>query len=269
MTDDSSASARSAVNSAVSSAVAILPARFASERLPGKPLLDQTGKTLIQHVCERAQSCPALARVAVATDDRRIADAVHAFGGEAVMTSADHPNGTSRIAEAADRLGLPDDALVVNIQGDEPEIAPELIACLIQTLTDDPGAPVATVAAPLGPNDDPQDPNLVKAVVSRQGRALYFSRSPIPHVRDAANTPSTDAASPCLKHVGVYAYRRTFLPVYVELEPTPLEQAEKLEQLRVLEHGHAIAVGLHPADHQGIDTPEQYAAFVRRQAARA
>ncbi|MEM6750431.1 MAG: 3-deoxy-manno-octulosonate cytidylyltransferase, partial [Planctomycetota bacterium] len=229
-------------------AVAVIPARYASQRLPGKPLLDRTGKTLIQHVCEAAARCPDLAQVVVATDDPRIQDAVEAFQGRAVMTAPDHPNGTSRIAEAADALALPDDTLVVNVQGDEPEIDPALLSRLLQALRDDPGAPVATVASPLAHHDDPADPNLVKALRGRNGRALYFSRSPVPHIRD----PGDNAPTPTLKHVGVYAYRRPFLHHYVGLAPTPLEQAEKLEQLRVLEHGHAIAVAIHPAGHQGI-----------------
>jgi len=197
-------------------------------------------------------------RVIVATDDDRIRAAVEAYGGEAVMTRPDHPNGTSRVAEAAESI---DADLIVNVQGDEPEIDPALIDLVIDALDGDPGCPVGTVACPFGPGEDAADPNVVKVVLDRRGRAMYFSRALIPVVRDAAD--ATGAAEP-LRHVGLYAYRREFLPIYVALEPTPLEQAERLEQLRVLEHGHRITVAIAHSPHCGIDTPEQYEAFVQR-----
>ena len=244
-------------------AIAIIPARYASTRLPGKPLLDRTGKPLIQHVVERVQQAQRIARTLVATDDRRIFDAVCAFGGEAVMTHADHPNGTARIAEAVEQItpqSTADDVpeLIVNVQGDEPEIEPALIDRLVEGLAADPDAPMATLASPFAPDEDPRDPNIVKLVVDQRSRALYFSRSLIPFDRDHEQrlTP--------LKHPGMYAYRRDFLLRYVTLAPTPLEECEKLEQLRALEHGHAIAVIHADVRHHGIDTPEQYEAFVQR-----
>lgn len=251
-------------------AIAVIPARYASTRFPGKPLADRTGKPLIQHVHEAVARAKRIRRVVVATDDPRIADAVARFGGEAVMTG-EHPNGTSRIAEAVDKLypasggassGAPE--VIVNVQGDEPEIAPAVIDALVDALAADPDAPMATVASPLPEDgDEAMNPNVVKVVVDRRGRALYFSRAPIPHHRDP--DPPTSAPSH-LRHLGLYAYRRAFLPTYLALPATPLELAEKLEQLRVLEHGHPIAVVLTPTSHAGIDTPEQYEAFVQRHA---
>ncbi|MFA9480229.1 3-deoxy-manno-octulosonate cytidylyltransferase [Phycisphaerales bacterium AB-hyl4] len=249
------------------SAIALIPARYASTRLPGKPLLDRTGKPMIQHVVERVREAKHVSRVAVATDDQRIYDAVLAFGGEAVMTRADHPNGTSRLAEAADALlgptpegarHTPDAPLIVNVQGDEPEIEASVIDQLIQGLANDPDAPMATLASPFAPDEDPANPNIVKVVVAATGRALYFSRALIPHDRD-----NTREHAP-LKHPGLYVYRRWFLDQYVQLAPTPLEETEKLEQLRALEHGHAIAIVRTHVHHTGIDTPEQYDAFVGR-----
>ncbi|MFW6336477.1 MAG: 3-deoxy-manno-octulosonate cytidylyltransferase [Phycisphaeraceae bacterium] len=266
-------------------AIAIIPARFASTRLPGKPLLDRTGKPLIQHVVERAAHAASIDRVIVATDDERIRDAVLAFHGEAVMTAADHPNGTSRIAETITLLrpALPADAVLVNVQGDEPEIDPSIIDQLVHALAHDRDAPMATIASPFAEGEDASNPNLVKLVTTavEPRRALYFSRSLIPCVRSNAQRPhhagaerseaagtqtsgSKTAGPSPLKHVGLYAYRAGFLPRYAALPPTPLEQAERLEQLRALEHGHPIAVRIAHAPHPGIDTPEQYDAFVKR-----
>ena len=238
-------------------ALAIIPARYASARLPGKPLLDRTGKPLIQHVVERVRQAQTIGRVLVATDDPRIADAVAGLGGEAAMTRADHPNGTSRLAEVVQSLGVAPDVIVVNVQGDEPEIEPGVIDALVAMMARRPDLPMGTVAAPLTQPHDIANPNIVKVVCDLSGRALYFSRAPIPHIRD------TDESSR-LRHLGLYAYRAAFLPVYAALPPTPLELAEKLEQLRVLEHGHALGVTLTDHAHPGIDTPEQYAAFVER-----
>jgi 3-deoxy-manno-octulosonate cytidylyltransferase (CMP-KDO synthetase) len=240
--------------------VAIIPARLGSTRFPGKMLASATGRPLVQHVREAALRARGISRVVVATDSDEIAAAVRGFGGEAVLTSATHTNGTSRLAEAASILGLEDGAIVVNVQGDEPELDPGLIDLAIATLVES-GADVATVASPFGEGQDPADPNIVKVVLDGRGRALYFSRSLIPHDRDASGACG---ARP-LKHVGLYAYSFGFLRRYVSLPETPLECTEKLEQLRVLEHGHTIAVAVAEAHHVGIDTPGQYEAFVRRQ----
>ena len=258
-------------------ATAIIPARFGSTRFPGKPLADKTGKPLIQHVVEQVHKAQSVNRIVVATDDRRIFDAVQSFNGEAVMTRTDHPNDTSRIAEAVQLLEAsppsspggtpqaPGASLIVNVQGDEPEIEPAVIDQLIQGLTNDPDAPMATLASPFAPDEDPTNPNIVKLTVDQLGHALYFSRSLIPHHRDAPTSSIINHQSQFLKHPGVYAYRRDFLLKYVTLPPTPLEEAEKLEQLRALEHGHKIAVIQTTVRHHGIDTPEQYEAFVQRQ----
>jgi 3-deoxy-manno-octulosonate cytidylyltransferase (CMP-KDO synthetase) len=241
----------------VAVATAVIPARFGSTRFPGKALADETGKPLIQHVHERAVQAASLDRVIVATDDERIRDAVRSFGGEAVMTRADHSNGTSRIAEVAESLEAD---FIVNVQGDEPELDPRLIDLAVETLAAHDDCPVSTIASPFGLDEDPGNPNVVKVVSDRDGRALYFSRSLIPFDRDQLGMSIVRP----LKHIGLYVYRRPFLATYVELEPTPLEQAEHLEQLRVLEHGHRIAVAIAEAHHHGIDTREQYAAFVER-----
>jgi 3-deoxy-manno-octulosonate cytidylyltransferase (CMP-KDO synthetase) len=237
-------------------ATAIIPARMGSTRVPGKMLADKTGKPLIQHVYESVRRASSLSRVVIATDDARIQSAVERFGGEAVMTSPSHPNGTSRLAEAADKLGLPDTALVANIQGDEPEIEPAAIDAAVALCRGNIN--VATVASPFMPGEDPANPNIVKVVTAADGSALYFSRSLIPHHREGGKPIAP------LKHVGLYAYKAGFLRQYVKLAPTPLEQSEMLEQLRVLEHGFKIGVAIVPCKTQGIDTPEQYEAFVNR-----
>lgn len=253
-----------------SAVTAVIPARFGSTRFPGKPLVAKTGKPLIQHVCEQAARSRSIGRIIVATDDRRILDAVRGFGGEAVMTREDHPNGTSRIAEVA--AGL-DCEIVVNVQGDEPSIEPELIDAAVEALRRTPEAPMATIASPFGPHDDPTDPNIVKVVLSTRGTALYFSRAPIPcwrdRERDLAADPKARPIAEPLKHVGLYVYRRAFLATFVGLPATPLERTEQLEQLRVLEHGYPIAVATGEAAFHGIDTPEQYEAWVRRIASEA
>ncbi len=223
----------------------VIPARWASSRLPGKPLLDLWGKPVIQHVYERGCLAKRLDHLVVATDDMRIAQAVKAFGGDVVMTSQDHPNGTSRVAEAVENF---DCAFVINIQGDEPLIEPGLIDQLSETL-ERGSAPCATLAVPLS-SEDAQNPNIVKVVTSISGKALYFSRSPIPYARCGAPA--------LLRHMGIYGYRRDFLPVYLDLEPTPLSLAESLEQLRILEQGYDIAVAIvqEAGPAVGIDTIE-------------
>ena len=240
-------------------AVAVIPARYASSRFPGKVLADRTGKPLIQHVYEQVRRAQRVSAVLVAADDPRIVKAVEAFGGQALLTRGDHPNGTSRIAEVAPRLEAD---LVVNVQADEPEIEPRLIDAAVARLEESPGCAASTLASPMGAGDDPADPNIVKVVLDAAGRALYFSRAQIPHDRDGQGAA-------VLRHVGLYVYRRDFLAVFARLAPGSLEQAEKLEQLRILEHGRDIAVAVVEAPHEGIDTPQQYQAFVRRYLARA
>jgi 3-deoxy-manno-octulosonate cytidylyltransferase (CMP-KDO synthetase) len=236
----------------------VIPARFASTRLPAKPLLRDTGKYLIEHTYERAARAKCAAQVVVATDDERIFDAVRSFGGRAVMTRADHVSGTDRIAEVA--AHLPAD-VVLNVQGDEPQIEPAALD-LLAGLMADPASDMATLAVPIAKREAYLDPNVVKVVCDAGGRALYFSRRPIPMVRDGE---PDFAARPAqfLQHLGVYAYRHSFLLKIAATPPHPLEQVEKLEQLRVLGTGGTIRVGLVEHAHRGIDTPADYADFVR------
>lgn len=241
--------------------VAVIPARFASSRLPGKPLLAETGKPLIQHVVEAASRARRIERVIVATDDMRIVEAVRSFGGEVALTRADHPSGTDRVAEVA--ASLPHAQVIVNLQGDEPEISGEALDRVVGMLVADPEAPMATLGTPIRDETVYHDPACVKVVVSACGRAMYFSRSPIPHHRDGL--PGAAGKSPLgYLHLGLYAYRREFLLGLAALPPSPLEQAEKLEQLRVLEAGFPIAVGIVAEPSIGIDTPDDYRRFVAR-----
>jgi 3-deoxy-manno-octulosonate cytidylyltransferase (CMP-KDO synthetase) len=236
----------------------VIPARYASSRLPGKPLLRETGKYLIQHVYENA--CMARTEaVIVATDDARIADAVRGFGGRVALTRADHPSGTDRVAEVAETL---DADIIVNLQGDEPELPARTLDVLAGLLERDREAPMATLAVPIRSLKAWRDPNCVKLVCDVQGRALYFSRSPIPYVRDGA--PDFHRQPPLfLQHLGLYAYRREFLLELASLPAAPLEECEKLEQLRVLALGHKIAVGIVEHAGRGVDTPADYERFVR------
>lgn len=242
--------------------VGIIPARWQATRLPGKPLAAIAGKPMIQHVYERASRASGLARVLVATDDERIMAAVHAFGGEAMLTSAEHRSGTDRLAEAAERLEAD---VVVNIQGDEPLIEPTAIDALVAPFDAEPGLAMTTLAAPIMRAADVADPGVVKVVVDRRGYALYFSRCPIPYLRDEDTTRFTGAGmrdgerTPWLKHIGLYAYRADFLQRFARLEPAPLEQAEALEQLRALENGERIFVVLTEHDAISVDTPEDLA----------
>jgi 3-deoxy-manno-octulosonate cytidylyltransferase (CMP-KDO synthetase) len=237
----------------------VIPTRLGSTRFPGKALAAETGRPLILHVVDRARAASSVDRVIVTAPDPEIIRIAREAGVEAIETSFNHPNGTSRLAEVADRLAdeLPIDAILVNVQGDEPELDPNAIDAVIQALNDDSEADMSTVAAPFGPEGDPDDPNQVKVVMGLDGRAIYFSRSPIPFDRDCAGIIP-------LRHVGLYAYRRGFLQQFASWPESPLELAERLEQLRVLEHGGRIAVAVHASDGGGIDTPEQYAAFVTR-----
>jgi 3-deoxy-manno-octulosonate cytidylyltransferase (CMP-KDO synthetase) len=230
--------------------VAVVPARWGSTRFPGKALAPLHGTPIIVHALRRASEARRVERVIAAVDDERIAKAAREAGFEVVMTRADHPNGTSRIAEVAARLHC---EMVVNVQGDEPRIEPALIDLAVEAL-DHAGreVPVSTVASPFMPGEEPANPNIVKVVVGANGRALYFSRSLVPCNRD--NAP--DAVAP-LKHVGLYVYRRPFLPTFVLMPATPLERTEQLEQLRVLENGYGIAVAIGQARFHGVDTPEQ------------
>lgn len=237
---------------------AVIPARYASTRFPGKLLARRSGKFLIQHVHERVCAAGRIDEVLIAADDQRIADACRQFGADCRMTSPDHQSGTDRIAEVAVAL---DCDIIVNVQGDEPEIEPKSIERLADLILQDETAEMATLAAAI---DDPKelaDPNVVKVVAGAGGRALYFSRLPIPYDRSAGGAGSLSLYR---KHIGIYAYRREILLRLSALEPTPLETAEKLEQLRALENGIAIAVAEVEHNAVGIDTPEQYAEFVKR-----
>ncbi|MBW6392220.1 3-deoxy-manno-octulosonate cytidylyltransferase [Billgrantia antri] len=240
--------------------VAVIPARFGSSRLPGKPLLDIAGEPMVAHVWHRACESTA-SRVVVATDDTRIRDALLPLGAEVVMTRADHPSGTDRLAEVAELLGLADNAVLVNVQGDEPLIPPSLIDQVALRLHDDPGASIATLAEPIADVEALFNPNVVKVVRALSGRALYFSRAPIPWDRESfAARPEWLETDAWLRHIGLYAYRAAFLAEYRDWHPSTLEQLEQLEQLRALHHGHPIQVALaaepNPA---GVDTLEDLA----------
>lgn len=240
-------------------AVCIIPARYAAQRFPGKPLVRETGKFLIQHVYENAARARCFSQVIVATDDHRIAEAVESFGGRVAMTRDDHPSGTDRIAEVAE--GLEAD-LVVNVQGDEPDVGPELLELLVRHMAERPDVPMGTLATPCRSVDEVLSPNLVKVVVDGSGRALYFSRSPIPFNRAAFLAGHDPPPGDYLHHLGIYAFRRESLLRFPALPRTPLEQLEALEQLRALEHGWSILVAEIDYHGRGIDTPEDYAAFV-------
>jgi 3-deoxy-manno-octulosonate cytidylyltransferase (CMP-KDO synthetase) len=217
----------------------VIPARYASSRLPGKPLLPIAGRPMLQHVYERALQCGAT-EVVIATDDERIAQAAAGFGAPVCMTAVGHSSGTERLAEVVEAYGWADDSIVVNVQGDEPLMEPELIRQVAAGLAANPRAAMATLAYPFESDATRNDPNVVKVVLDRNGFALYFSRASIPFVRD----PSGAGDVTGLRHIGLYAYRAGFLGRYRELEPAPCEQIEKLEQLRVLWHGLGIHVGI-------------------------
>lgn len=245
----------------MTSCVALIPARYGSTRLPAKALLRDTGKYLIQHVYEQVSAARTPTEVIVCTDDERIMEAVGSFGGKAVMTSSDHQSGSDRVAEVASGL---DAELILNVQGDEPGIAPALLDRLVNALAADGDTPIYTAGVPIGQRAVFDDPNAVKVVVDGTGadgggRALYFSRSPIPH---GALGPEAETPAP-LKHVGVYAFRREALVAFSTLRPVALEKTERLEQLRALCHGMAIGVIVTDEDSPGIDTAEDYAAFVK------
>jgi 3-deoxy-manno-octulosonate cytidylyltransferase (CMP-KDO synthetase) len=236
--------------------IAVIPARYASTRFPGKPLAVINGKSMIQRVYEQVSLVQKIEKAVVATDDTRIFEHVTAFGGHVVMTRADHPSGTDRCAEAA--AAFPDTSIVINVQGDEPFIQPEQIERLIQTLLDRPDFSVATLARRIGSAEMLFNPNVVKVVFNTAAGALYFSRHPIPYMR---GVPETDwlLRQAHFKHIGLYGFRPATLQRIAGLQPTTLEQAESLEQLRWLENGIRIAVAETDFDTTGIDTPEDLA----------
>ena len=230
-----------------STVVAIIPARYESTRLPGKPLALIDGKPMIQHVYERARAVRRLDQVLVATDDERIAAAVRGFGGDAVMTRREHPSGTDRIAEAAAQL---DADVVLNVQGDLPFLRADMVEQVVALMHANTALPMATLKVPIRDAGEMQNPNVVKVVTDRDGYALYFSRSPLPFWRDDAGAEPLGH-----RHVGLYAYRRDFLLRFARLAPTRLECAEKLEQLRALECGYRIRVAEIDAVGVEVDTP--------------
>ncbi|NLX84335.1 MAG: 3-deoxy-manno-octulosonate cytidylyltransferase [Synergistaceae bacterium] len=210
----------------------VIPSRYASTRLEGKPLHDICGKPMVEHVYRRAVLSGIFFRVVIATDDERIYNAVEKFGGDVLMTRADHPDGSSRVAEVARSI---DTDYVINIQGDEPMLDPRMLRELAEGIVLDPGADSATVCVPITNEKDFNNPNIVKVVTNQKGRALYFRRSPIPFRRNITECPVWE-------HLGIYAFTKEFLLKFVELPPTPLMTEESLEQLRILEHGYTMAV---------------------------
>ncbi len=229
--------------------VIIIPARYGSARLPGKPLALLWHKPLIQHVYERAIKSE-ISEVYVATDDQRIFDTVISFGGKALLTKKEHTCGTERVAEASEILGLKEDDLIINLQGDQPLFPSEYFSFLIKPLLLSPEINISTLATPITNETDLKNPNKVKVVLDKKGFALYFSRSPIPYFRPPGKEPQY------LKHIGVYAYWKGFLSKFVKLPPGELEMAEKLEQLRALEYGYKIKVTVVPKDVPEVDTWE-------------
>jgi 3-deoxy-manno-octulosonate cytidylyltransferase (CMP-KDO synthetase) len=228
---------------------AFIPARYGSTRFPGKPLAVIAGKPMIRHAYLCAKACPELTEVYVATDDERILQCVHEFGGKAVLTGAAHPCGTDRVAEAARHLGLEGDQVVVNIQGDQPFFPPAVISHMVAPLLAEPDLPMSTLKCRISDPREMENPNCVKVVTDDRDCALYFSRSPIPYFRDSP-TPGLYH-----KHLGFYAYRLGFLKTFAALPVGKLESAEKLEQLRALENGYRIKVVETPFDSVEVDTP--------------
>lgn len=242
---------------------AVIPARLASSRLPEKLLLQVGGRSVLQHTYDAVSQAKGIEQVTVAVDDPRLAQEVDGFGGNALMTSLDCQSGTDRVAEVAQ--AWPDVEIFVNVQGDEPEIDPAAIELVAQLLADHPEASIATVATPIRAMEPLNDPNCVKVVVGTGGEGLYFSRSPIPHVRGGVTAAALEAEPPLFwQHVGLYAYRRSFLLWFAQQPPAALEQAEKLEQLRALATGHKIIVGRVDLAATGIDTLDDFEAFCQR-----
>jgi len=235
-----------------------IPARYGSTRFAGKVLAKNTGKFLIQHVWEQACKAKLPDKVIIAADDERIAAAAKSFGAECVLTSPKHKSGTDRIAEVVKKIDVD---IVINLQADEPEIDPKNIDKLAKLLMDNADCPMATLAAEFENKEQISDPNIVKVVVNKKGFAIYFSRSPIPYHREKAGIGDI---KDYLRHLGIYAYRKAFLKEITSLPPSPLEKIEKLEQLRAIENGYNILAGKVSHTCDGIDTPEQYAEFVKR-----
>jgi 3-deoxy-manno-octulosonate cytidylyltransferase (CMP-KDO synthetase) len=233
----------------------VIPARFASSRLPGKPLLDIAGKPMIQHVYERACESHA-ASIVIATDDQRIAETAQAFGADVCMTASEHPSGTDRLAEVVQKRGFDDDAILVNVQGDEPCLPATLITQVAEDLANYPDADMASLYTSIEDSKDVFDPNIVKVVVDSAGFALYFSRAPMPWLRDEfEGTRSKTENLPHNRHIGLYGYRARFLKDYASLPVSPLEQYESLEQLRALYHGKKIHMSRATIDAgHGVDT---------------
>jgi 3-deoxy-manno-octulosonate cytidylyltransferase (CMP-KDO synthetase) len=243
----------------------VIPARYASTRLPGKPLLDIAGKPMVVHVAERARASGA-ALVCIATDDERVMEAARAHGCEVAMTSPHHASGTDRLAEVAELHGWPAERIMVNVQGDEPRIAPGLIRDVAQALANHPEAAMSTACHAVHSVRELFDPNCVKVVLDHVGDALYFSRAPIPWARDAfaSDRDSVPAGLPVYRHIGIYAYRCGFLRTYAQLPAPDIEKYEALEQLRALWHGYRICVAVtDQAPEAGVDTPQDLEA-VRR-----
>jgi 3-deoxy-manno-octulosonate cytidylyltransferase (CMP-KDO synthetase) len=245
--------------------IAIIPARYGSTRYPGKALAMIKGKPMIQWVYERTKQSKLVSRVVVATDDERIRQAVASFGGEAMMTSPAHATGTDRIAEVAGKLECD---IVVNVQGDEPLIRPEMIDQAIAPLAEDPSIPMGTLCKKIENRDEAFDPNVVKVVFDKNGYALYFSRAPIPWDRDRwagkSSLRELTLDGPLYKHVGLYVYRREFLLQYARMSPTALEGAEKLEQLRALEHGFRIKTVVTEHESFGVDIPDDLGKILKQ-----
>jgi len=244
--------------------VAIIPARYASTRLPGKLIKNEakkyTGKFLIEHVYERVKEAENLQEIFVAADDERICEVVNKFGGRVKMTSVTHQSGTDRIAEAASDL---DADFIVNIQGDEPDIRGDMIDDLINTMYTEKEAPICTLANEIRSKDELVDPNAVKVVLDKDGYAMYFSRASIPYVRDKNNSSGFTSFT-FLKHLGIYIYRKDFLLAFSSLPVPMVEEAEKLEQLRVLSNGYKIKVVTTPHICEGVDTPDDFERFLNK-----
>jgi 3-deoxy-manno-octulosonate cytidylyltransferase (CMP-KDO synthetase) len=238
--------------------IVVIPARYGSSRFVGKVLARETGKYLLQHTYERALCAKSVDQALIATDDQRVMDACAEFGGACVMTSVAHQSGTDRIAEAVADM---DADIIINLQADEPEIDPSYIDQVAGLLLDNPDAEMATLLAPFETADDIANPNIVKCITDTTGRAIYFSRSAIPYDRNASGVGEVCHYK---RHLGIYAYRKDFLMEYTSLEPSFLEQCEKLEQLRAIENGYTILTGMVDKAWDGVDTEEQYQAFARR-----
>lgn len=239
--------------------IVVIPARYGSSRFAGKVLANATGKYLLQHTYERALCAKSVDKVLIATDDKRVLKACQEFNAECVMTSEDHQSGTDRIAEAVSNMDV---NIIVNLQADEPEIDPEYIDQVAGLLENHPETSMATLLAPFGNIRDVTSPNIVKCITDMHGKAIYFSRSVIPY--DRASEGGAGDVKNYKRHLGIYAYRKDFLMKYTVLRPSFLEQREKLEQLRAIENGYTILTGIVDKTWDGIDTEEQYQAFVKR-----